>query len=152
DGLLDLQPPGGVELPGGEVRRAAGSPDGFGYSLELQEELHGRQPAPDDEGAQPSEVLLACVVLRMQLVTAECLDAGDVRHVRVIPRAGGAEEDVRGGRGTCGVRAGGGDGELLARRLHAGDVCGAGDRKSTRLNSSHVSSSYAVFCLTKEKI
>src|SRR5699024_11849432 len=26
------------------------------------------------------------------------------------------------------------------------------DRKSTRLNSSHVSSSYAVFCLKKEKI
>src|SRR5437868_11161221 len=26
-----------------------------------------------------------------------------------------------------------------------------GDRKSTRLNSSHVSSSYAVFCLKKKK-
>src|SRR5690625_5462389 len=26
-----------------------------------------------------------------------------------------------------------------------------GDRKSTRLNSSHVPSSYAVFCLTKKK-
>src|SRR6267154_5143629 len=28
---------------------------------------------------------------------------------------------------------------------------GAGDRKSTRLNSSHPSSSYAVFCLKKKK-
>src|SRR5207249_8158677 len=28
----------------------------------------------------------------------------------------------------------------------------AGDRKSTRLNSSHVSISYAVFCLNKKKI
>src|SRR5439155_12039956 len=27
----------------------------------------------------------------------------------------------------------------------------AGDRKSTRLNSSHVASSYAVFCLKKKK-
>src|SRR5690625_6600377 len=27
----------------------------------------------------------------------------------------------------------------------------AGDRKSTRLNSSHVAISYAVFCLTKKK-
>src|SRR5699024_11720078 len=27
--------------------------------------------------------------------------------------------------------------------------CGTGDRKSTRLNSSHVSISYAVFCLKK---
>src|SRR5438067_4135065 len=35
------------------------------------------------------------------------------------------------------------------------DVCSAddfgGDRKSTRLNSSHVSISYAVFCLKKKK-
>src|SRR5699024_200084 len=31
-------------------------------------------------------------------------------------------------------------------------VIGAGDRKSTRLNSSHVSISYAVFCLKKKKI
>src|SRR5207249_8012112 len=32
-------------------------------------------------------------------------------------------------------------------------VCllGCGDRKSTRLNSSHVSISYAVFCLKKKK-
>src|SRR5207249_12104790 len=28
--------------------------------------------------------------------------------------------------------------------------CGTGDRKSTRLNSSHVSISYAVFCLKKK--
>ena len=27
---------------------------------------------------------------------------------------------------------------------------GAGDRKSTRLNYSHITSSYAVFCLTKK--
>src|SRR5690625_6390362 len=31
-------------------------------------------------------------------------------------------------------------------RLHA-----SGDRKSTRLNSSHVASSYAVFCLKKKQ-
>src|SRR5438309_8671070 len=29
-------------------------------------------------------------------------------------------------------------------------ACGAGDRKSTRLNSSHSSISYAVFCLKKK--
>src|SRR6266700_7442991 len=29
--------------------------------------------------------------------------------------------------------------------------CGATDRKSTRLNSSHVKISYAVFCLKKKK-
>src|SRR5690606_40205335 len=33
-----------------------------------------------------------------------------------------------------------------------GDGCGTGgDRKSTRLNSSHVKISYAVFCLNKKK-
>src|SRR5436305_8555188 len=37
--------------------------------------------------------------------------------------------------------------------LHSGRGCdtGAGDRKSTRLNSSHVRISYAVFCLKKKK-
>src|SRR5690625_6725364 len=29
--------------------------------------------------------------------------------------------------------------------------CGIGDRKSTRLNSSHVAISYAVFCWNKQK-
>src|SRR5689334_23869064 len=36
------------------------------------------------------------------------------------------------------------------RDLRAGAVA-AGDRKSTRLNSSHSSISYAVFCLKKKK-
>src|SRR5699024_12444779 len=31
-------------------------------------------------------------------------------------------------------------------------IAGSGDRKSTRLNSSHVSISYAVFCLKKKRI
>src|SRR5690625_6753459 len=33
----------------------------------------------------------------------------------------------------------------------AGEVPGCVDRKSTRLNSSHVAISYAVFCLKKKK-
>src|SRR5207249_11711926 len=44
------------------------------------------------------------------------------------------------------------------RELYGGNVARAGqraakseDRKSTRLNSSHVSTSYAVFCLKKKK-
>src|SRR5690242_21915210 len=41
-----------------------------------------------------------------------------------------------------------------AARLRRGEVCGrsGGDRKSTRLNSSHMSISYAVFCLKKKKM
>src|SRR5207249_8624926 len=42
---------------------------------------------------------------------------------------------------------------LLRHRLPDSQVAGAfgADRKSTRLNSSHVSISYAVFCLKKKK-
>src|SRR5690606_39899454 len=35
--------------------------------------------------------------------------------------------------------------------LEFSDLADVGDRKSTRLNSSHVKSSYAVFCLKKNK-
>src|SRR5690554_7015913 len=54
------------------------------------------------------------------------------------------------------------DNDALAEALHNGVIAGAGldrvdmeppvpDRKSTRLNSSHVRISYAVFCLKKKK-
>src|SRR3989442_7508310 len=41
----------------------------------------------------------------------------------------------------------------LMSRSHQGScaACRVGDRKSTRLNSSHVRISYAVFCLKKKK-
>src|SRR5699024_11927914 len=71
------------------------------------------------------------------------------------------------GRGhRCTVRAVGADAPrsrgLPGRGLPLGTVAprhptrgqarrGGGDRKSTRLNSSHVSISYAVFCLKKKK-
>src|SRR5690606_41343350 len=45
----------------------------------------------------------------------------------------------------------GGDGDQ-ARRLPGRGAHQALDRKSTRLNSSHVKISYAVFCLKKKKI
>src|SRR3712207_8367538 len=41
----------------------------------------------------------------------------------------------------------------IRARSHRCGACGtAGDRKSTRLNSSHANISYAVFCLKKKKI
>src|SRR5690606_42022216 len=42
--------------------------------------------------------------------------------------------------------------ELLQHFAHVGAETGDVDRKSTRLNSSHVKISYAVFCLKKKKI
>src|SRR5690242_21444995 len=45
-----------------------------------------------------------------------------------------------------------GDGNINVARVIQGIVTGIGlDRKSTRLNSSHMSISYAVFCLKKKK-
>src|SRR5262245_64559967 len=40
---------------------------------------------------------------------------------------------------------------LVACRAHVGLHQAVGDRKSTRLNSSHLGISYAVFCLKKKK-
>src|SRR2546426_5691244 len=49
-------------------------------------------------------------------------------------------------------KAGGGDvPAVLHQRLTAECRLGRGDRKSTRLNSSHLVISYAVFCLKKKK-
>src|SRR5256885_10890753 len=65
------------------------------------------------------------------------------RSVRPAAAAGG-----RGAAGRHLLRTG----QLLAARVAAGR--GAGritDRKSTRLNSSHLVISYAVFCLKKKK-
>src|SRR5256885_8215845 len=45
----------------------------------------------------------------------------------------------------------GGDGAHPVEMAGRHAVLGAGDRKSTRLNSSHLVISYAVFCLKKKK-
>src|SRR5437870_11498753 len=63
------------------------------------------------------------------------------------------------GAGTGAARGGGGSRRLAVARFlerypaafHARHRCRiASDRKSTRLNSSHVAISYAVFCLKKK--
>src|SRR5690606_40965780 len=79
---------------------------------------------------------------------------------RGLGRVGGAVVAEVGGR--RGLRLGGGRAVAGGGRAVAGRTlgeCRAGpgrsgravDRKSTRLNSSHVKSSYAVFCLKKKK-
>src|SRR5207249_5582086 len=75
------------------------------------------------------------------------------------PRAGAVHRhhrrisDLRpGGLARADRRA---DGRVRRHRLHDRPAPRGGrarDRKSTRLNSSHVSISYAVFCLKKKKI
>src|SRR3712207_7090458 len=63
-------------------------------------------------------------------------------HLAVRP--GDDDAHGSGDRGD-GARDGLGDGDV------AGDHLEDGDRKSTRLNSSHANISYAVFCLKKKK-
>src|SRR5690606_10379944 len=67
------------------------------------------------------------------------------------------QDEVRGGDRPRLLAGGVGDDQVEV--LHAGPVGGRGgrgeglgDRKSTRLNSSHVKISYAVFCLKKKNI
>src|SRR5688572_31967713 len=57
---------------------------------------------------------------------------------------------ARRGRGRCGARRRGSR-RSAGRRSASGPGRRAGDRKSTRLNSSHSQISYAVFCLKKKK-
>src|SRR5690554_6959475 len=59
---------------------------------------------------------------------------------------------LREGRWRAPARAGRGDGSVEVFGLQRHQRGGASlDRKSTRLNSSHVRISYAVFCLKKKK-
>src|SRR5690606_41690745 len=68
------------------------------------------------------------------------------------PRAGRPRGRARRRDGTPeGRRSAGGDQLPFARGPHRQAVH-CRDRKSTRLNSSHVKISYAVFCLKKKKI
>src|SRR5438309_8379374 len=78
------------------------------------------------------------------------------------PRVGGDEFLEHLGEHVCADRRGGGDHEVAGRGGHhllegiapvdqGAERAFGEDRKSTRLNSSHSSISYAVFCLKKKK-
>src|SRR5437870_11479703 len=74
-------------------------------------------------------------------------------QIRQADAQGRRECQRRGSRET--LRAGpkkiaGSDGKVRGQQSRQGSPGSAGDRKSTRLNSSHVAISYAVFCLKKK--
>src|SRR3712207_8618248 len=95
----------------------------------------------------PRSTLFPYTTLFRSLVVGS--DALEVRVDQVHGR------DLAGGHGRLQL----GDallGDVERRRLGSARCAGAkhdqqGDRKSTRLNSSHANISYAVFCLKKEK-
>src|SRR5439155_11912375 len=68
----------------------------------------------------------------------------DDRAARLDRLQGSGDELAGGGEQDRGI-------ERLRRRLGGRPGPGRTDRKSTRLNSSHVAISYAVFCLKKKK-
>src|SRR3712207_7830394 len=82
------------------------------------------------------------------------------RSQAVLPGGGGGAGDMVRERGFGdGLGGGGGDAGVQPavrqpRSVHEREADAAGeqgDRKSTRLNSSHANISYAVFCLKKKK-
>src|SRR6266513_5109927 len=90
----------------------------------------------------------------LEVFSCRCADMHEVR-VPLIEQVGDGRERLRigpsseglGGRHLHVMHSHDGVGSWDARQrleMMAGHV--AGDRKSTRLNSSHVSKSYAVFC------
>src|SRR2546427_6031366 len=80
-----------------------------------------------------------------------------VRRARPTGQAGMMISSARAGDSietctTCHCGFGGADMDLMQKRYADTVVLSAvGDRKSTRLNSSHSQISYAVFCLKKKK-
>src|SRR5690554_7633743 len=106
------------------------------YKIEVKTHSHvvyiDQPPAGGggDEGPTPLEYLLSslagCIITIAKIVARQ--KRIDLRGLRVSVE-GDIDTDV-----------------LLGKKQ------GRSDRKSTRLNSSHVRSSYAVFCLKKKKI
>src|SRR3989449_6411590 len=88
-----------------------------------------------------------------ELVAHARLDDASVATARVVPAEQQAEWSalaglLAGGLGDAPGLAGAPPRALAGLAVLAGDL---GDRKSTRLNSSHGYISYAVFCLKKKK-
>src|SRR5690242_21029485 len=77
-------------------------------------------------------------------------------HLAARPQRTLRESDAIGDECRCGQRPATGQLRVCANRLRSSRTKGQAhgdrrDRKSTRLNSSHMSISYAVFCLKKKK-
>src|SRR5262245_63227070 len=104
------------------------------------------------------------VLVDLQAGTASGIDIGNDTLVSIENVEGGLGNDtIRGDAGANRLLGGDGDDRLAGRGgddlLDGGngsDTAGyalatQADRKSTRLNSSHLGISYAVFCLKKKK-
>src|SRR5437868_11124748 len=79
-------------------------------------------------------------------IDRETLSLHDALPILPVELELGAVGSIRGRAGGCTITL-----NWYVAVLVLGRSCRVQDRKSTRLNSSHVSISYAVFCLKKKK-
>src|SRR3712207_3643006 len=113
------------------------------------------QVLTDAEGLRPEDCASAQVTAQEPVQTVGdlgALDAGDLPHLWVPDSSlwtAGAEDAALEAVGSVAASP-----VVLATSRTAVDALGwaDGDRKSTRLNSSHANISYAVFCLKKKII
>src|SRR5438034_3328003 len=100
----------------------------------------------DRNTRQPNEVYSRAVILCAQAQESVRILLNSA--TREYPNGLANSSGVLGHYLTAHVRSGGGSGEFPSFALKPAPE---GDRKSTRLNSSHTVISYAVFCLKKKK-
>src|SRR5207253_10996796 len=110
--------------------RLVGSDSLHEYTLDLVCEWYGAPPAPHSFPTRRSSDL-ALEVGDPALAGDQRDCAGELSFLDLAPESGSDAVEPLSGET---------------------DLHGPGDRKSTRLNSSHVASSYAVFCRKKKSI
>src|SRR5690606_40476007 len=124
---------------------------------ELRGDAEAHQLAPAAFQGRADAAPQEAVVLRALIVVDEEAVVGLGQHAELeLHRAVGAADRgaLVGGQGDGGLWPGLGGGRRRGggeRALAVAFVQAQLDRKSTRLNSSHVKISYAVFCLKKKK-
>src|SRR5439155_7945899 len=109
--------------------------------------------ARESVGRRPSgQQVVQCSGQRVNVAARIGARADQLLQRRVAPRAAGhAARETVGPHGEAAL----GQPEVEQHKFPVGalfEVLRFEDRKSTRLNSSHVAISYAVFCLKKKKI
>src|SRR5699024_11848074 len=98
----------------------------------------------NDEGIEQLEEQIAQTFFTSDLDASDAAYISNIRHIQLLKRAKKSLEDA-----MDSLKAGMPLDIVQIDVTQAWEFLGE-DRKSTRLNSSHVSISYAVFCLKKK--
>src|SRR5690606_31451558 len=114
---------------------------------------HGALVGCDNTWATPLyfKPLIHDVDIVVEALTKYFAGHSDVLMGSITVRDPSLAEQLRKGLGLYGIGVSPDDCSLVLRGIETMSVRLRQDRKSTRLNSSHVKISYAVFCLKKKK-